>query len=125
MNMMALHDYFDTVAPVQHKLGALDCVRFVTDAVFIGWGRDYRAILQYNDRRTAISRLRALGGLKGACSHAMGEMYMIDALSPGDVVYFDKPSPTIGLLMEHYVLVKQGTTLHRLEREPQIQGWRT
>ncbi len=96
----------------------------MTQAVFVGWGRDYRSILQYHDRRSAVDRLRVLGGLRGACNHAMGPMLAIDELEPGDVVWFDKPK-SIGLLMPGYIAVKAGRTVHRFEIDPRMQGWKT
>ena len=125
MNVEALRDYFYETAAQEFKLGGMDCVRFVTEAVFIGWGRDYRDVLQYQDRRSAVSRLRFLGGLRGACNFAMGPMHDIDDLEPGDVVYYHKPKATIGLLMPGYVAVKMGKNIHRFEIEEGMKGWKT
>jgi len=124
MNVDALRLFFNTAANQRQKLGTVDCVSFVTQAVFIGWGRDFFGYLQYDDRRSAVQRLRQLGGLKQACDHAMGEQRPVTELEPGDVVWFDKPA-TIGLLMEGYVAVKMGKTIHRLQIEPQMVGWKT
>ncbi len=124
MNIPALREFFNTQAPITQRLGTIDCVSFVTQAIFIGWGRDYRDILQYNDRRSAVARLRELGGLKAACFHTLGPMYFICDLNPGDVIWFDKP-PSIGLLMPTYIAVKQGVTINRYVLEAHLMGWRT
>ena len=125
INIPALKRYFHTTANHPHALGMMDCVRFVTEAVYIGWGRDYRPVLQYQDRRSAVDRLRELGGLRGACNFAMGPMQSIEDLEAGDVIYFHKPRPTIGLLMPEFVLVKMGKNIHRLEIEQGMKGWKT
>lgn len=124
MNAEALSSFFYSQSTERQKLGVVDCVHFVTEAVFIGWNRDFRSVLQYNSRRTAIDRLRELCGLKAACSHALGQMHCIDDLSAGDVVWFDNPA-TIGLLMPGYVAVKMGKTIHRFQIEDQMTGWKT
>ena len=124
MNIEALRNYFALEATKPQKFGTVDCVKFVTHAVYIGWGRDYRDVLQYNSRRSAVNRLRELGGLQGACNYAMGPSMPIDQLEPGDVIWFDKPA-TIGLLMPGYIAVKMGHTIHRLEIESAMHGWRT
>ena len=124
MNVPALQSFFAEQAVTKQKFGTVDCVNFVTQAVYLGWDRDYRDVLQYSDRRSAVQRLRQLGGLKRACIHAMGEMHPIDELEVGDVIWFDKPA-TIGLLMDGYVAVKGGKTIHRLKIEPQMMGWKT
>ncbi len=125
MNVVALRGYFNEQAQIPHKLGSVDCVKFVTEAVYLGWGRDYRNALQYHDRRSAVDRLRALGGLIGACNHAIGPMRDVEDLEPGDVIYFHKPRPTLGLLMPEYVAVKIGQNIHRLVIEPEMHGWKT
>ncbi len=112
MNIPALHEYFIEQSQQQQKLGVVDCVQFVTGAVFAGWGRDYRDVLQYSDRRSAVTRLRQLGGLKEACVHALGEITIIDDLEPGDVIWYDKPA-TLGVLMPGYVAVKMGRSVQR------------
>lgn len=124
MNEDALRDYFDEQSGVRQKFGTIDCVKFVANAVRIGWGRNYLGVLQYSDRRSAVARLRELGGLRGACNMAMGEAVSIEELEPGDVVWFDKPA-TIGLLMPGYVAVKLGKCIHRFQIEKQMTGWRT
>lgn len=124
MNINALRQFFDEQYGTPQKFGQVDCVRFVAEAVLVGWGRDYMDILGYSNRRTAVDRLRELGGLRGACDFAMGERRSIQELEPGDVVWFDKPA-TVGLLMPNYVAVKMGRCIHRFQIEPQMQGWKT
>jgi hypothetical protein len=124
MNEIALRHFFNDQAMLPQQLGVIDCVSFVTGAVQAGWGRDYHSVLKYQDRRSAVKRLRELGGLKNACTYAMGEMVPIDELSPGDVVWFEQPT-CIGLLMPEYVAVKQGRTINRYAIDPRMMGWRT
>lgn len=124
MNADALRDFFAEQSQINQKLGMVDCVTFVAAAVFVGWGRDFRSVLQYRDRRSAVDRLRALGGLRRACDQAMGKRYPVAELEVGDVVWFDRPA-TIGLLMQGFVAVKMGRAIHRLQIEPQMTGWKT
>ena len=124
MNIPALQTYFWCESTRTQQLGIVDCVKFVVGAVFVGWDRDYRDILQYSDRRSAINRLRELGGLKEACIHAMGQMHPVDELVPGDVIWIDS-STAIGLLMEGYVAVKAGRQIHRYQIDPEMTGWKT
>jgi Domain of unknown function (DUF6950) len=125
MNYDAIRKYFNEQAVLPQKLGTVDCVNFVTEAVYLGWGRDYRAILQYDSRRSAVARLRELGGLQAACSYAMGSMHLIEDLEPGDVIWYEKPVATLGLFMPGYVAVKMGRTICRLRIQPHLQGWKT
>lgn len=124
MNIAALRIYFQEQTGAKQSLGTIDCVKFVTNAVYIGWGRDYRDILQYSSRREAVDRLRELGGLKGACFHALGAMDFITDLHPGDIIWYDEP-PTLGLLMPNYVAVRQGQVINRYAIEECMMGWRT
>jgi Domain of unknown function (DUF6950) len=124
MNADALREYFDEQSGKRQSFGKIDCVSFVANAVRVGWDRDYLGVLQYHDRRSAVDRLRELGGLFNACCFAMGETVSIEKLEPGDVIWFDKPA-TVGLLMPGYVAVKMGKCIHRFEIEPQMIGWRT
>ncbi len=125
MNVDALHQYFLEEGSKKQCLGTIDCVRFVTGAVLAGWNRDYRAVLQYRDRRSAVNRLRELGGLRGACDYALGKRYPISKLSPGDVVYIEHPVASIGLLMHDYIAVKFGSTVHRYRITADMMGWKT
>lgn len=124
MNVLALQDFFWRESQRKQKLGVVDCVQFVCGAVKAGWDRDYSDILRYSDRRSAVQRLRVLGGLRAACDMAMGEQQPVDELEPGDVIWFDKPN-TIGLLMPGYVAVKIGGRIDRYEIEPEMIGWKT
>lgn len=122
MNVEALHAYLSEQAATRQRFGTVDCVSFVAGAVLAGWNRDYSDILGYSDRRSAVNRLRQLGGLRAACDYAMGDMHPIDELEPGDVIWFDEPA-TIGLLMPGYVAVKIGTPVHRVMIQPEMRGW--
>lgn len=124
MNVTALRSYFNEQSGTPQRLGAVDCVKFVAGAVRVGWGRDFSTVLQYHNRRSAVDRLRELGGLKGACDVAMGDMHPVDELEPGDVVWFEKPD-TIGVLMPGYIALKMGKTIHRLKVLPGMMGWKT
>ena len=125
MDTVALRDFFNTQIGTKTCLGTIDCVSFVTEAVKVGWNRDHSGILQYHDRRSAVKRLRELGGLKAACFYAMGDMYFVKDLQPGDVIWYDKPFPTLGLLMPGYVAVRQGKVINRHEITDDLMGWRT
>ena len=125
MNERALRKLFNEVAPQQFELGGLDCVRFVAEAVFVGWGRDYRDVLDYTDRRTAVDQLRQNGGLRAACTNALGRIWPVESLSEGDVIWFEKPVATIGLLMPMYVAVKSARQIGRVPIDERMMGWRT
>lgn len=125
MNEKALRKLFNEIAPQRFELGGLDCVRFVVDAVHVGWGRDYRHALHYDGRRSAINQLRQDGGLRAACTNAMGRMWPVESLSEGDVIWFDKPVSTIGLLMPLYVAVKTHRQIVRVPIDERMMGWRT
>lgn len=124
MNILALQEYFWDESTKPQKLGVVDCVKFVTTAVYLGWGRDHRHMLEYTDRRSAVARLRELGGLHAACVHALGYPVPIDKLSAGDVIWFNDPA-SIGLLMPEYVAVKANKCIHRYQKDDKMSGWIT
>lgn len=124
MNVLALQRFFDDQSQKKQNFGTIDCVSFVAGALLAGWNRDYTGDLQYHNRRSAVNRLRAFGGLRCACDWAFGDQVSIAELGPGDVVWFDKPA-TIGLLMPGYVAVKLGRSIHRYQIESQMMGWKT
>ncbi len=124
MNAQALHEYFERTAAAPFRLGGLDCVRFVAEALHAGWGRDYRTRLGYRDRRSACVRLRASGGLRDALGTVLGAEFPPTQLRPGDVAWFEPPA-TIGLVMPGYVAVKVGHTIHRADLCCAEFGWRT
>lgn len=125
MNITALREYLNLAAPASFRLGGLDCVRFVAEAVHAGWGRDYRHRLGYHDRRGACVRLRAAESLREAIGEVLGEEIPAADLMPGDVAYFIGPPTTLGLVMPGYVAVKSGRTIHRLLPDAVDLGWRT
>lgn len=124
MNMQAVATYMNLVARQPNQLGVLDCVRFVAEMLYLGWGRDYRDALQYEDRRSAVNRLRAAGGLRNACSDVLGMQRPGSELRCGDVAYFDDP-PTIGIILPGYCAVKFGRTIQRINLSHVESGWRS
>ena len=123
MNQKALTKYFNATVAQPACLGRLDCVRFVAEALKAGWGIDHLDVLRYSDRRTAVKRLRELGGLENAVSSVLGEPVNPADLRPGDVAYFLEPS--IGLVMPGYVAVKFRQTIVRVPLQFAARGWWT
>ena len=112
MNTVALSEYFETAAQQRAEFGHLDCVRFVVDAMYVGWDRDYRDVLQYSDRRSAVKRLRDAGGLQEAFIDALGEPVAASELRPGDIAWFSDPA--VGLVLENCIVVKMRKTIVRM-----------
>ena len=126
MNIPALQDYFEKVAPLHTRFGVFDCCTFVVDVLLIGWGRDHRDDLGYWDRRTAVARLRAAGGLRDAYTVALGPEQLIAEAPPGSVAYFDEAgSKSVGVVMNGYIAVKANRCIHRFILEDHRTGWRT
>jgi len=125
MNVLALHDYFERTAALPFEFGRLDCVRFAVEALHEGFGRDYRADLMYHDRRSAVARLRAADGLRDAIGASLGRELRPEELEPGDLAWFDWEPATIGLVLDDYVAVKAGRTIHRVHPSAILFGWRT
>ncbi|MEE8599318.1 MAG: hypothetical protein V3S69_07430 [Dehalococcoidales bacterium] len=125
MNAEALHTYLGEQSLLPQKLGVIDCVTFVTGAVKAGWDRDFYFTLKYGNRRSAVARLRELGGLSAAVDGALGSRYPISELPEGSVVYLDVPSPTLGLVLGDQVLVKVHKQVIRVTRDSVLYGWRT
>jgi len=123
MDRAALSKYFEATATKPAALGGLDCVRFVIDALYVGWRVDYRDILGYQDRRTAIDRLRIAGGLEAAFTAELGDPIEAEELSPGDIAFFNDPA--IGLVMPGYVAVKFHRTIGRVPLYCAAKGWRS
>ena len=123
MNVEALSDYLSEAAQRPAALGHFDCVRFVFEARVVGWGRDFRDRLGYHNRRSAVARLRAAGGLYEAICHDLGQDIPISDLSAGDIAYF--PDPAIGLILPGCVVVKAYRTVLRLPLDSARSGWRT
>lgn len=123
MNADGLGEYFASEAKTRARLGGLDCVRFAIEALYFGWGVDYREILGYHDRRSAIDRLRIAGGLEAAFTAELGEPIPPVLLLPGDLAYF--PDPSIGLVMPGYCAVKVHGTIARIPLQLIYKGWRS
>lgn len=123
MNRDALSKYFLDVHSSPTRLGGIDCVRFVIDALYIGWNIDLRPMLGYHDRRSAVDRLRIADGLRQAFIDDLGDPVSEDQLEPGDIAYFD--DPCVGLVMQDYIAVKFGRTIVRAPRNFCDIGWKT
>lgn len=121
MNRQALREYLADAAQRKQKFGSYDCVRFVAECLLVGWDKDHLAKLEYWDRRSAVRRLRKAGGLRFACSEALGPE--IQDLREGDIAYYDDPA-TIGIIVKDRVLVFMGNTIWRLPIETALTGWR-
>ena len=123
MNAEALHDYLARTAGQPARLGTLDCVRFVAEALHVGWGRDYRDLLHYSDRKSAVTQLRQAGGLYEAVCQALGQDIPVTDLEPGDIAWF--PDPCIGLILPDCIAVKYRSTVLRAPRNAAYSGWKT
>lgn len=121
MNRIALANYFEEVAATPSNLGGLDCVRFVIESIYYGWGADFRDVLGYSDRRSAVERLRIAGGLEQSFTDEFGEPVAAVNLRPGDIAYFEDPA--IGLVMPGYVAVKFSRTIGRVSLQFVSKGW--
>ena len=122
MNTVALSKYFETAAQQPAELGHFDCVRFVVEAMNVGWGRDYRHVLGYSDRRSAVKRLRAAGGLQEAFIAELGEPVAASDLSTGDIAWFSDPA--VGLVLTNCIVVKVRKTILRLPLDSANIGWK-
>ncbi len=127
MNIPALQDYFYKVAPLPQRLGVVDCCTFVTEALLLGWDRDYREVLKYHDRRSAIHQLREEGGLREATCRVLGPEHIlgVDA-PPGSIAWMgDMGQTCLGLVMSGYIAVKANKVIHRIVLDDNRTGWRT
>lgn len=130
MNIEALSAYLQVAARAPAKFGGLDCVRFVSECLRIGWDRDFTHMLQYHDRRSAVDRLRRDGGLIEAMIAVFGQDIPISDLEPGDIACF--PDPTIGIILPSFlggqpaiIAVKFRRTILRLPLSAARSGWKT
>jgi hypothetical protein len=122
MNTVALSEYFEATAQQRAEFGHLDCVRFVVDAMYVGWNRDYRDVLKYYDRRSAVNRLRAAGGLFEAFKDELGEPVPASELRPGDIAWYSDPA--VGLVLEDCIVVKIRKTIIRMPLDSITIGWK-
>ena len=123
MNVEALATYFNESAPRQFVLGKFDCVSFAFEAVKVGWGRDYLDNLGYDDKRSAIDRLRLSDGLYDAICAGLGQDIPMCELGPGDLAWL--PPSAIGLIMHDYIAVKTYRTILKAPLESAHTGWKT
>ncbi len=111
---------------MRQRFGVYDCCTFVVDVLLIGWDRDYRDALGYWDRRTAVDRLRAAGGLHEAYTAVLGPEELIAEAPPGSIAYFGEGKfQSVGIVMDGYIAVKANKCIHRFALESQRMGWRT
>lgn len=131
MNIEATRDYFSRVARLPQRFGVYDCCTFVVEVLLIGFDRDYRDALRYWDRKSAVYRLRSIGGLRDAFNDVLGPESLILGAPSGSIAYFDDPA-FVGILMpaipnhpEGYIAVKGNKCIHRFQIEDHRTGWRT
>ena len=124
MNQLALREFMYEQAPLPQVLGKTDCVTFVTGCILAGWDKNVFEYLEFRDRKSAVVQLRQSGGLLLACREKMGTEEDIAGLPIGSVVYFHTPRPTLGLLMEHFIVVKAHKQILRIKRLEGLKGWR-
>ncbi len=132
MNVEIIRDYFERVAPLPHIFGVYDCCTFVVETLLYGFDRDYRDALRYFDRRSAIVRLRAAGGLREAFCDVLGPEQLIADGPPGSVAYFEPPhvrgltvQKFVGIIMPGYIAAKGDGCIHRFVIYEHLTGWRT
>lgn len=106
-------------------LGGLDCVRFVIEALRVGWDRDFSKGIRYSCRRSAVSQLRQSGGLYESFCEVFGTDIPITDLTEGDIAYFVAPHPSVGLVMPDYIALKTAKTILRIPMELSRSGWKT
>lgn len=125
MDAQALRDYFEEAAQRPFVFGDYDCVRFVAEAVRVGWGRDFMQQLRYQGRKSAVLRLRRADGLFQAVSGVLGAPTPTDDLMPGDVAWLPQGRASIGLIMPGYIALKGHQCIHRVDPSSATTGWST
>ena len=122
MDIEALHQHFSTQAQLPQRLGVIDCVTFVGEALKVGWQcSDVLEHMAYWDRRSAVKQLRRGGGLEQCMIDAFGPTRGIADLVDGGVIWCGVG--TIGLLIDEAVYVKGNYDVHRVMREDNMIGW--
>lgn len=96
---------------------------FAIESLFFGWGIDYRDVLGYRDRRSAVERLRIAGGLEEAFSDELGPLLPVSALEPGFIAYFPPPGESVGIVMGNYIAIKHRSTIYRVDLDAAQGGW--
>jgi hypothetical protein len=123
MNVESLREFLNESAQRQFVLGKFDCVSFAFEGVKVGWDRDYLKFLAYDDRRSAVDRLRASDGLYEAICEGLGQDIPMSELGPGDLAWI--PPSCIGLIMPEYIAVKTHRTIIRAPLDAAKSGWKT
>ena len=123
MRVERLAAYLEGCASQPARLGHLDCVRFVAGGLVAGWDRDFHDLLGYEDRRSAVARLRKAGGLYAAISTEFGPPVPAEELKPGDIAYY--ADPAIGLVLPNCCVLKIYRTIARVPRSSAACGWPT
>ncbi len=123
MNIEALAEFLSESAQRQFVLGKFDCVSFAFEGVRVGWDRDFLDNLGYDDKRSAVDRLRESDGLYEAICAGLGQDIPMSDLVPGDLAWL--PPACIGLIMPDYIAVKTHRTIIRAPLDAAISGWRT
>ena len=123
-DLIALRAYLNAQSRLPARLGVVDCVTFCVGALLVGWGRDYSRVLRYKDRRSAVTQLREEGGLLQATRAVLGPEDFCYDFPPGSLAYFPT-SPTLGLILDGWVLIKGHKQIMRVERCDALKGWRT
>lgn len=123
MRVDQLAAYLAEAASQPACLGHLDCVRFVAGGLVAGWDRDFRNLLGYEDRRSAVARLRKSGSLYAAISAEFGPAVPAEELQPGDIAYY--ADPAIGLVLPNCIALKIYRTIARVPRSSAACGWPT
>jgi hypothetical protein len=124
MNENAIREYFEAASLKRPAFGHYDCVRFVIELLYVGFDRDYRASMEYWDRRSAVRRLRKSGGLRNAFTDCFGEELSSDDLVVGDISFYPKPD-TVGLILPNCVAAYYCGAVQALDRSTVTIGWRT
>jgi len=123
VNVEALAQFLSASAQRQFVLGKFDCVSFVFEGVNVGWDRDFLQFLAYDDKRSAVDRLRFSDGLYDAVCEGLGQDLPMCELAPGDIAWL--PPSCIGLIMPDYIAVKTHRTVLRVPLDCAKSGWKT
>lgn len=124
MNIEAIRQYMEAASNKRAAFGHYDCVRFVIELLYVGFDRDYRDRMEYWDRRSAVRRLRAAGGLRSAFVDCFGNELPAGDLVCGDIAFYSKPD-TVGLILPECVAMYFCGTMHAIDRSTVTIGWRT
>lgn len=122
-DLEGLAAYLSDVANEQSELGRLDCVRFVVEALRAARIADVRPLMRYDDRDTALERIRRARGLDKAIRSELGEPNVgAGEFELGDMAFV--PPHCIGFVMTDYIAVKSRATIWRIDLDCATHGWR-